>query len=107
MSNLKKSYRQIILSIDIFWSKIKGFLEGILGNLELMPKYYPGWIMRLYTDYDIEDPIYRKLCDLACHHSNLDICHVKDLPGTPFLDASKFFPMNWRFFPTMDPQVGT
>ena len=72
-----------------------------------MPKYYPGWIMRLYTDYDIEDTIYRKLCNMACHHSNLDICHVKDLPGTPFSDASKFFPMNWRFFPTMDPQVGS
>ena len=82
-------------------------MEGILGNLKLMPKYYPGWIMRLYTDYDTEDPIYRKLCNLACHHSNLDICHVKDLPGTPFSDASKFFPMNWRFFPTMDPQVGS
>ena len=70
-----------------------------------MPKYYPGWIVRLYTDYDIEDSIFEKLCNLACRHSNLDICHVKDLPGTPFSDASKFFPMNWRFFPTMDPQV--
>ena len=76
-----------------------------MENLKLIPKYYPGWIVRLYTDYEIEDKIFEKLCRLACHYSNLDICHVKDLPGTPVSDASKFFPMNWRFFPTLDPQV--
>ena len=27
------------------------------------------------------------------------------LPGTPVTDASKIFAMNWRFFPTLDPQV--
>ena len=72
-----------------------------------MQKYYPDWIMRLYTDYDIEDPTFRKLCDLACddQYSYLDICHVKQLPGTPLSDASKIFGMNWRFFPTLDPQV--
>ena len=72
-----------------------------------MPKYYPGWILRLYTDYDLDDPIFGKLCNLACdeQYSNLDICHVKNLPGTPMLDASKMFGMNWRFFPTLDPQV--
>ena len=70
-----------------------------------MSKYYPGWIARLYTDYEIKDPIFGKLCRIACQYSYLDICHVKDLPGTPHLDGSKFFPMNWRYFPTLDPQV--
>ena len=87
----------------------KGFVEGIKGNLDLMPTYYPGWVMRLYIDYDLDDPIIRKLCNLACkpQYSNLDICHVKQLPGTPLKDARKIFPMNWRFFPTLDPQVFT
>ena len=72
-----------------------------------MSKYYPGWIARLYTDYEIKDPIFGKLCRIACQYLYLDICHVKDLPGTPHLDGSKFFPMNWRYFPTLDPQVPT
>ena len=74
-----------------------------------MKNYYPGWILRIYTDYDVEDPVFTKICDLACNgqYSHLDICHVKKLPGTPFSDGSKIFGMNWRFFPTLDPQVPT
>ena len=29
----------------------------------------------------------------------------RSLPGNPVKDASKIFPMNWRFFPTLDHQV--
>ena len=68
-----------------------------------MPKYYPGWILRLDVYYESTDVTLRKLCNLACNYkySNLDICHVKQLPGSiPFKDASKVFAMNWRFFPT-------
>ena len=36
---------------------IIGYFEGIVGNLELMPIYYPGWIMRVYYDLEDEDPI--------------------------------------------------
>ena len=88
-----------------FFSKLRGYLEGLEENLKLIPKYFPGWIARLYTDYETEDQIFEKLCHLACQHPNLDICFVKELPGTPLSDASKYFPMNWRFFPTLDPQV--
>ena len=45
------------------------------------------------------------MCDLACNNEQLDICHAGDLPGTPMVDARKVFAMNWRFFPTLDPQV--
>ena len=70
-----------------------------------MPKIYPGWVMRLYYDLDKNDPTLKDLCNLACHDANLDICDVKNLPGTPFKDAAGIFAMNWRFFPTLDPQV--
>ena len=39
------------------WISFSGYFEGIVGNLELMPTYYPGWIMRLYYDLDDKDPI--------------------------------------------------
>ena len=86
-------------------SKSKGYFEGIKGNLDLMPKYYPGWIMRVYFDLDPKHPVLKDLCDLACSNDQLDICHAGKLPGTPMKDARKIFAMNWRFFPTLDPQV--
>ena len=86
-------------------SRSKGYFEGIRGNLELMPKYYPGWIMRIYFDLDPKHPVLQDLCDLACNNEQLDICHAGKLPGTPMKDARKVFAMNWRFFPTLDPQV--
>ena len=33
----------------------KGYMEGIAGNLDLMEKFYPGWIMRLYFDLHGEE----------------------------------------------------
>ncbi len=32
----------------------KGYMDGIAGNLALMEKYYPGWVMRLYFDVEGE-----------------------------------------------------
>ena len=32
---------------------MQGYFDGIVGNLMLVPIYYPGWVMRLY--YDLED----------------------------------------------------
>ena len=66
-------------------TKNKGYFKGIVGNLELMPKYYPGWTMRLYYDLEKKDPILKDLCDLACRDTNIDICDTKHLPGTPFV----------------------
>lgn len=87
------------------YEKKKGYFEGIKGNLKLMPKYYPGWTMRVYFDLNKGDAILNDLCDLACENPILDICHAGELPGTPMIDARKVFAMNWRFFPTLDPQV--
>lgn len=83
----------------------KGYFEGIRGNLDLMAKFYPNWIMRVYFDLAPDDPVLTDLCELACENEILDICHVAHLPGTPMVDAREVFAMNWRFFPTLDPQV--
>ena len=61
--------------------------------------------MRLYFDLDPTDPVHTALCRLACSDNNIDICDAANLPGTPMKDATKVFAMNWRFFPTLDPQV--
>ena len=33
----------------------KGYMDGIAGNLNLLEKFYPGWIMRLYFDLSGEE----------------------------------------------------
>ena len=86
--------------------KSKQYFEGIKENLELLTQLYDdSWTMRLYFDLDPADPQLTRLCDLACSNNHLDLCHVGSLPGTPVKDARKIFAMNWRFFPTLDPQV--
>ena len=86
-------------------SQAKGYFEGIKGNMEIITKHYPGYVMRLYFDLVSEHPILHELKDLQKVHHNLDICDVNTLPGTRLANATKMFPMVWRFFPTLDPQV--
>ena len=66
--------------------------------------------MRLYFDFGQltsfrHKEIKKELCEIACTYPNFDICDASNLPGTPIEDASQIFPKNWRFFPTLDPQV--
>lgn len=83
--------------------KFRKYFQGIKDNLELVPKFYPGWNIRLYYDLDDDDPLLSDLCEVACNDSNIDLCYVKDIPALG--DVSKVFAMNWRFFPMLDPQV--
>ena len=61
--------------------------------------------MRLYHDVAPSDPLMPELCTIACTDHRLDLCYVQAMPGTPVTNASHIFPMNWRFFPSLDPQV--
>ena len=40
-----------------FNPNISGYFEGIVGNLQLMPIHYPGWVIRLYHDIRSDDPV--------------------------------------------------
>ena len=86
-----------------FIYRMTGFIQGIADNLELLPRHYPGWIIRVYYDLEPDDPELKLLCDLACSAPSLDICHVRNNPASG--DISQIFAMNWRFFPTLDPNV--
>ena len=83
--------------------KFRKYFQGIKDNLELVPKFYDGWNIRLYYDLEEDSPLMSDLCDLACSNSNIDLCHVKKIPLLG--DVSKVFAMNWRFLPMIDPQV--
>ena len=87
--------------------QMKKYFVGIKENLEKMTELYgEDWVMRLYYDLEPSDQqLMGQLCDLACANSNIDLCNIRQLPGTPVRDATEIFAMNWRFFPTLDPQV--
>jgi len=87
--------------------QMKKYFVGIKDNLEKMTKLYgEDWVMRLYYDLEPSDQqLMGQLCDLACANNNIDLCNIRQLPGTPVRDATEIFAMNWRFFPTLDPQV--
>ena len=86
-------------------SQVRGYFEGIEENLKIITQSYPGYLMRVYVDVASEHPILKELKDLMGANSNLDVCDVNSLPGSRLADAPKMFPMVWRFFPTLDPQV--
>ena len=52
--NFQLFFDCLLFQYSILW--ILGYFEGIVGNLELMPIYYPGWVMRVYYDLDDDDP---------------------------------------------------
>ena len=85
--------------------KKKQYREGIEENLLDLPIYFPGWIMRLYHDLALDDPMYIQLCTLYCSHTHLDLCKVQDISMETLTNPERIFPMNWKFFPTLDEQV--
>ena len=86
--------------------KMKKYFSGIKRNLQKVRELYnETWVTRLYFDVNNNGSLLNQLCDLACNHDDLDLCDVRALPGNPVRDAIKINAMNWRFFPTLDPQV--
>jgi len=37
--------------------KSRGYLDGVEGNLKMLPEFYPGWMIRLYLDLRITDQL--------------------------------------------------
>ena len=104
-STKSKERKYFQVNDAILDQKFTSIIQGIADNLDLVPRHYPGWIIRVYYDLEPEDPELRRLCDLACSNPSLDICHVRNNPASG--DISQIFAMNWRFFPTLDPNVDT
>ena len=102
--------RQKVLAFSFYSvpsnNKSAWYFKGVKANLDLLGNLYEkDWNMRLYHDLKAGDPLMENACSLACNNSKLDLCHVKYLPHQLLSNASAMFPMNWRFFPTLDSQV--
>ena len=54
--------------------------------------------MRLYHNIQADDPLMSLFCKYACENNFVDLCYVDN-------EKEKLFPMLWRFYPVIDPQV--
>ena len=82
-----------------YFNGIKKSLHGIKNN------FGGGWSMRLYVQLSKTSSLQRReLCHLACTYPDeFELCDVEHNPK--YGDISAIFPMNWRFFSTLDSQV--
>lgn len=78
-----RGHHQKVVSFSFYGNKsspshlLQGFFQGIKENLRLLSVYYPNWVMRLYYDVDMEDPLMKDLCTIACEYDSLDLCYVR------------------------------
>lgn len=67
---------QKVISFSLY-GNIDGYLKGMANNYELIGKFYPGYLMRIY--YKLKESDMKALCSFYCDHPNVDICDVKKL----------------------------
>ena len=96
----------------LYKQSFQKYVNGIKENLQLMKKYYPGYIMRIYHNFEKNHWAHKYLCKFACDNPILDLCDVKNLTGPHILKNAakvfpikKLFPESWSYFATLDSQV--
>ena len=52
------SYILLHTCVKTYFVWILGYFEGIVGNLNLLEKFYKGWNIRLYHDFRPDQPIW-------------------------------------------------
>jgi len=73
-------------------------------NARLAREVYPGWVMRVYHNLDLNSPAWRTaVCNITCTYDHVDFCDVRRLPGLG--DLSHKFGMVWRFAVLADETV--
>ena len=59
----------------------RDYFAGVEQNLKAIKKLYPSeYRMRLYYDVPKNGSLFRRLCNLACNETRLDICDVTRNP---------------------------
>lgn len=52
---------------------------GFWPNLNAMRAVYPGWVMRIYSDYNISN-IKSEYCEFICKNNDVFWCDSRNLP---------------------------
>ena len=76
------------------FTQVNGFLFLVNAHILFLLEF----TIRLYHNTAKDDPLMTKLCQYSCQNDFVDLCYINQ-------DQKNVFPMLWRFFPTMDPNV--
>ena len=109
---LRRGYGQKVVSYSLYGTNELYYKE--LKNLtELVRKFYPTWIIRIYYDGTINSSL---VCEYECLKDSktgeyvdiIDFCKINEIPfGNPHRtwNAKFMHSMKWRFLPIGDPFV--
>ncbi|ODM97480.1 hypothetical protein Ocin01_09201 [Orchesella cincta] len=87
---------------ELAWEKgeAKHWERALNENLERMRKYFPGWIMRVYSNLGENEFV----CKLRCNNVDFFWCDIKNIPK--YGDLSMVMEArSWSFLPLGDPTV--
>lgn len=93
---------QKVISYSFFGAteKCEKYKKGLQLNIELVPKFYPDFIIRIY--HDENQTLF--LTQNYGNFSHVDLCPAKEISFMN-IEAEKIVPTTWRFFPIFDPFV--
>ena len=108
---MKGKFHQKVISYSYYEPNLpdpyhRHYFNGIEKNLhDIKNTFGAEWSMRLYIQMSTISATQRKyLCNLACRYQDeFEICDVEINPR--FGNISHIYPLNWRFFTALDPQV--
>ncbi len=100
---LRRGPSQRVISFSIFGSNAN-YYKPLSILVEAIKKYYPGWIIRVYHDSNIDQSV---TCDYECNEDIIDFCNVEEMPvlmnnQLNNYKASYSHALMWRWFPLGD-----
>lgn len=81
----------LVISYSLYGGNNNRYIDGAIANAKLMPRVYPGWVMRVYHDNSIPTAVWKTLGDNGVELINMEGYR---LPA-----------MTWRFLAASDEQV--
>ncbi|ODM92943.1 hypothetical protein Ocin01_13742 [Orchesella cincta] len=78
---------------------VKEVEKGLLDNLMTMRRHFPGWILRVYSNLEMDG----LFCSLRCQNPDFFWCDIRNIPENGNLSEMDY--RTWRFLPLGDPTV--
>ena len=109
---LRRGYGQKVVSYSLYGTN-ELYYKELKYLTELVRKFYPTWIIRIYYDKTINSSV---VCEYEClkdiktgeYVDIIDFCRINEIPfGNPqqTWNAKFMHSMKWRFLPIGDPFV--
>ncbi|CAF0866460.1 unnamed protein product [Brachionus calyciflorus] len=101
--SLKRGLNQKVVAYSLYGTNDR-YYKLISHTSEMVKKFYPDHVMRIYHDDSINKSI---ICQLECANPHIDFCNIHKLPLSlenfnQVLNLNYIHSMEWRFLPIGD-----